>query len=276
MTTTVRRPAGGVQLVVSDLDGTLWELDHELHAHTTAALPELERRGIPLLVATGRRVARAAAPLAAFGLAPPAVCLNGALGLDLATGVRFHRATIAADVAVEVLAAFRAEGVQPCVYVDRDDVSVYVGDSPSTHPEHLASFGADVATDDLARVVAEEAVLGFSVLGSPQPALVGVHAALATVAVAHLAPERALEGFTLTVAGPGMSKWEGVLAYCRTTGIDPGAVLAIGDGPNDLELLTGAAIGIAMADADPLLVAAADHVVGPAVTGGWAELLDLL
>ncbi len=73
-----------------------------------------------------------------------------------------------------------------------------------------------------------------------------------------------------------MSKWEGVLAYCGATGIDPEAVLAIGDGPNDLELLTGAAVGVAMADADPVLVAAADHVVGPAATGGWAELLDLL
>lgn len=265
-----------VQLVVSDLDGTLWERDHELHPATEAAITELERRDIGLLIATGRRVTRAAVPLAALGLAPPAVCLNGALGVDLATGARFHRALIAADVAVAVLDAFRNAQVSPCVYVDRDDLAVFVDDAPSTHPEHLDSFGREAAVDDLARVVAEEDVLGFSVLGLPEPALAAVAAAVGPVAVAHLAPERALSGFTLTVAGPGMSKWQGVLSYCAATGVDPGAVLAIGDGPNDLELLAGAAVAVAMADAGPVLRAAADHVVAPAVDGGWAALLDLL
>ena len=50
-----------------------------------AAVAELERRGVPLLVATGRRLASTREPLAQVGLAPPAIVLNGALGLDLGT-----------------------------------------------------------------------------------------------------------------------------------------------------------------------------------------------
>ena len=54
-----------VDLVVTDLDGTLWFGHEETHPTTVAAWRELERRGIPVLVATGRRVdldARAARP----------------------------------------------------------------------------------------------------------------------------------------------------------------------------------------------------------------------
>ena len=81
-----------VDLVVTDLDGTLWHLDDDIAPSVVAAVAELERRGVPLLVATGRRLASTRRPLGRVGLAPPAVVLNGALGVDLATGDRFHRA----------------------------------------------------------------------------------------------------------------------------------------------------------------------------------------
>ncbi len=93
--------------------------------------------------------------------------------------------------------------------------------------------------------------------------------------IAHM--NRALDYGThsLTVAGPGMSKWEGVIAYCAHAGLDPGRVLAIGDGPNDLELLAGAAVAVVPDDADPAVREIAHHVVGCAIDGGWADLLEL-
>lgn len=265
-----------IQLVVTDLDGTLWDGTEFVHERTLKAWAEVERRGVPVLVATGRRVASTMGPLAGFDLRPAAVCLNGALGLDLADGRRFHRDSIEAAAAAAVLAAFRDQGLQPCVYVDRDDVAVYVDAAPSTHPEHLASFGTECATDDLARVCAQETVLGFSVLGLPEEHLAAVAAALDGVGVAHLSPDRGYGGHTLTVAGPTMSKWNGVVAYCAERDLDPGRVLAIGDGPNDAELLAAAAVSVVPADGHRTALELADHVVAAAVDGGWAEILDLL
>jgi hydroxymethylpyrimidine pyrophosphatase-like HAD family hydrolase len=43
----------GIELVVTDLDGTLWSGREETHPATVAAWRELERRGVPVLVATG-------------------------------------------------------------------------------------------------------------------------------------------------------------------------------------------------------------------------------
>jgi len=271
-----RHVAVAISLVVSDLDGTLWHLDHDLHHRTRDALAELERRGIPLLIATGRRLRTTATPLASFGLTPPAIVLNGALGVDLATDERFHVLAIPRPSAEAVLAAFRAGGLEPCVYVDGPGIEVYLAHEPSTHPDHIASLGEYAHPDDLDRVVAEEVVLGFSVLGRPEAQLTPVLDALGDAGVGHL--NRALDygDFSITVTGPGMSKWEGVLAYCAKAGLDPGRVLALGDGMNDLELLQGAAVAVVPMDGDPLVLEVAHHTIGPAIDGGWADLLDVL
>jgi len=94
--------------------------------------------------------------------------LNGALGVDLGTGERFHHGGFTARDAAIVLEVFQSQGIDPCIYVDHDEYAVAVSGSPSSHPDHLASFGADVRTDDLTRVVQCERVLGFSVLGIPE------------------------------------------------------------------------------------------------------------
>lgn len=267
---------GAVELVVSDLDGTLWERSDSVPRRTQEAIAELARRDIPLLIATGRRVASARDPLAAIGLAPPAVVLNGGLGLDLSSGQRFHRGGFSPTEAAAVLGAFFEWDVEPCVYVDHDTRPVRVGRSPSTHPDHLAGFGDDVGVGSLERIVEEEYVLAFAVLGVVDEAAAGVAASLACLATPHVAADRQYGGFTVTVAPSGGSKWDGVEAFCDERGIDTDAVLAIGDGPNDVELLNHAAVAVVPEDAHPTARAAADHVVGRAEHGGWADILELL
>ncbi len=268
------RPASPVSLVVTDLDGTLWHTDDHIHVDVVAALAALADRGVPLLVATGRRVTSTRLPLARIGAAPPAVVLNGALGVDLATGERFHRAPFPPGEAAAVLAAFRSVGLDPVVYVDHPRYDVFLSPTPSTHPGHVAALGDTAATDDLDRVVAEEAVLGFGMIGVPPGAGVAARDALNGCAEAHL--DRSLDypgASSLTVAPQGRSKWDGVLAWCAANGVDAGRVLAVADGPNDLELLDNAAVRVVPEVAHPAALARADHVIPPAAAGGWAAVL---
>lgn len=267
-----------IELVVTDLDGTLWHASDHLHPDTVAAVAELERRGVPLLVATGRRLASTRAGLASLGLTPPAVVLNGALVVDLATGEHIHRHSFGADVAGKVLESFLSFGIEPCVYVEHDEVDVFVSENPSTHPEHLASFGEWVRTGDLHEVAARHEVLAFGVIGVAPSTVEGIEDVIAPLANPHVTDERQYGGgsLTVTVAPPGLSKWDGIEAFCRHRGLDSSRVLAIGDGPNDLEMLEGAHTALVMADAHPAALARADHVVPRAADGGWARLLDHL
>lgn len=264
-----------VSLVVTDLDGTFWHTDDRIEPTVIAAARTLADRDVPLLVATGRRLTSTLRPLAAVGLAPPAVVLNGALGVDLADGARFHRSPYPHDQAVAVLAAFRSVGLDPVIYVDRPDVDAVLGSAPSTHPDHARAIGGPA--HDLDRVVTEDAVLAFSLIGVDHGACVAGQRAVGDLAETHLDRSLDFTGLaTLTVAPFGQSKWDGVLAFCRARHLDPRRVLALGDGTNDLELLDGAAVSLVPEVAHQVALDRADHVIGAASDGGWVAVLDHL
>ncbi|HEY2330451.1 MAG TPA: HAD family hydrolase [Acidimicrobiales bacterium] len=266
-----------IELVVTDLDGTFWDADDEVHPRTRAAVDELERRGIPLLVATGRRRGSAAAPLGRADLCPPAVLLNGSLCLELGTGRRFHQQAFDTETAVALLDAWLEGGIEPVVYVDHPDIEVVVGDRPSTHPRHLAGMGPLAVFGDLHHTVATMPVLALAVIGCDEADLAAIATSVDGRVAEILVPSHgSYPGHNLHHWPLGLSKWDGVEAYCRLSGHDPSKVLAVGDSLNDLELLDRAAVSCAPTSAHPVALAAADQTVGPPETGGWADILDLL
>jgi hydroxymethylpyrimidine pyrophosphatase-like HAD family hydrolase len=281
------RSMADVELVVTDLDGTFWDARSKVGPAVIAAVAELERRGMPLLVATGRRLTTTRDPLAVAGLQPPAIVLNGAMGVDLATSDRFHLAPFPRDGALAAYDAFTSVGLSPVVYVDHPRYDVFLGRSPDTSTRHVRDlgdtagrrWGADDASSvlELRQTVADERVLGFSMIGVPFERAEAAYAALMGVAEAHL--DRSIDhpGFAaMTVAPLGQSKWDGVLAFCEHRGLDPSKVMAIADGPNDLELLANAAVRVVPKVAHPDVLALATTVIASAEDGGWAEVPSLL
>jgi len=266
----------GVDLVVTDLDGTFWPTQDAVHPDAARALAEVLSRDVPLLVATGRRVTSTRLPLMRLGAAPPAVVLNGALGLDLDTRERFHRAPFDPVEAEKVLGVFRSVDLDPCIYVDDHRAEVLLSATPSTHPGHVESLGATAAVVDLASAIFETTALGFGIIGADHDALVAAVEALAGLAEVHL--DRAFDypGSAMTVAPLGQSKWDGVVAYCSTRDLDPSRVLALADGPNDIELLTNAAIRLVPETGCSRALELADYVIPPADQGGWSAILDFL
>jgi HAD superfamily hydrolase (TIGR01484 family) len=268
---------GAVQLVVTDLDGTLSDAQERIHPASARAIRELVAGGVPVLVATGRRLRMAAAVLEAGGVAAPAVVLDGSLGVDLPTGRVFHRMAFPARAARSVLAAFIAADLSPCVYVERPGVDLVVDHRPSTHPLHLARAFPWAERSDLAAAVAAEPVFAFTVVGHPdRRRLVPVLEAVGAAGSGSIVHDLLYGGYTLQVRPPGVSKWSGVLAYCAERGLDPTRVLAIGDGANDVELLEAAAVPCTVATAAPAALARARHVLDPPSTGGWAAVLELV
>lgn len=265
-----------ISLVVTDLDGTLWDADERIHERTLAAVAELERRRTPLLVATGRRPRSAAEALARDGLTPPAVLLDGAVGHDLRTATVFHRAAFAPEDAAAVLSAFEAGGLSPCLYVDRPDADVVIGDAPSTRPEHLAHIGPWLARDDLWRTVETEDVLAIGLVGHPRSLLDPVHRAIVRHAEAAVTRDFFFGEAALIARPRGISKWNGVAAFCAAHDLDSSRVLALGDGENDVELLSHASVACVVSDGCEQALALADHVIEPASVGGWCSVLDLV
>lgn len=266
----------GVDLVVTDLDGTLWHTDDDIHPGIAAAWAEITRH-VPVLVATGRRTTSTRVPLARVGIVPSAVVLNGALALDLASGHRYHVAPFPAVQASAVLEAFQELGLDPCLYVDDVEAEVLVSETPSTNQGHLESLGDTAAVADLRRAAEVVPVLGFSIIGAEHRLLSAAAAAVEGTAEVHLDRSLDFPGLAaITVAPKGQSKWDGVEAYCHHHGLDATRVLAVGDGPNDVELLTHAAISVVPEVAHPAALELADHLIPSARDAGWLQLPDLL
>jgi hydroxymethylpyrimidine pyrophosphatase-like HAD family hydrolase len=126
---------------------------------------------------------------------------------------------------------------------------------------------------DLDAVVAEDTVQSFSICGAPREVLQPVADDLAAVAAPILTWDASYGAYTLTVSPIGVHKWRGVSAFCAHHGVDERAVLAVGDGLNDIELLRAAAVACVIDGSDPEVAACADHLVGGPDVGGWADVL---
>ena len=267
-----------IRLVATDLDGTFWDADLvPPRVHLTAA-NELIDAGVTVLAATSRRPRVAGQRLFEIGLALPAVLIDGGLGVDFRSGDRFHQACFTPEVALGTLAAFRAHGLDPCIYVEHPDIDIVVSDAPSTCADHLEYLGPIAAVGDLYDTAQTHDVYAFSVLGLSKNRLKAVVDALSFVdrSSAVLYPEPDYGQFGLIVGPPGVSKWTGVDAYCQQHGIGPEEVLAVGDGLNDLTMLRQAGVAVAIQGGAPEAIEESEHLIDSPEAGGWARILDIV
>lgn len=266
-----------IRAVVSDLDGTFWSGRAMVHELTLDAVEQLRAAGIGLLFATGRRYASALAGLGPLGLAGPAVLLSGSLGADLSTGVEWHRRAFAPDDAWRVLHGFRAEGLDPVVYVCSADVDTIVTTDCSTSDAHMQAMGhPDPGNPESA--VEAGAVVAFGLCGLPlrwAPTTGRVAAAIRDVSSVWEGPDHVDGGWTIMVSPHRVSKVTATAMWCRTQGIAPSEVLAVGDGANDVDLLQWAGTAVAVRGG-ATEANGCDHVIPQPREGGWARILDLL
>ena len=78
------------------------------------------------------------------------------------------------------------------------------------------------------------------------------------------------------IAPAGVTKWSGVMALAREWGIEATEICAVGDDVNDLPMIRGAGLGIAMGNAQPEVLAAADRIIGRQDDDGLLDVAELI
>ncbi len=258
--------------IATDLDGTLLRTDKSVSERTRKAVHGAEDAGLLFVIATGRPPRWIPPVVEALGERGLVVCANGATVYDPAR----HEIVASTELDAQVTGDLIDEVLE--VFPD-----AIIG------LEQGFDFAADEALERSGIPLIETWKLDGlrigpirSYLDRPVTKLI-VRLAEAPPgtadAVQAIAGERALvthsisEAF-LELSHPAVHKAAAVERIFAEAHIDAAEVMAFGDMPNDLELIRWAGLGVAVANANPVLLEEADEVTASNDDDGVAQVIE--
>ena len=224
---------------------------------------------MPVIVATGRMFRSIRPYLEEAGIAEPVVCYQGAAVVDPRSGAFLLHEPIPVETAREAVVRLAALGHSPNCYVDD---RLYV----ERHTEYSRMYA------EFQHIPVEEVGDLTVWLERPPTKLVAVAdpadvPALREALVSSFADRLFLTTslpYLLEVGNPAVSKGTGIAFVAERLGISLDRVVSFGDGENDIELIEEAGFGIAVEDANPLLLERADWTCPSAEVEGVATVID--
>lgn len=257
-------------LVVADVDGTLVGPQRHAADEVVAAIGRAQEAGVRVGFATGRMRLAVVDLLEQLRATGPHILHNGA---EVRLDGRTVTSTPLTDAHVDAVLHLAAEhGWYAELYVEDGYLVTAEPEAAAAHWELLGHRPLGRASrETLAGRTVFKATFGVFD-GDPGP----VEAALEAHGVAHgTATSPRTPGIVyVNAVHPRAGKGHALRQAAEAVDLAPAAVVAVGDGRNDLAMLEVAGTAVAMADA-PDEVRAAAHLVAPSVEDhGVAALLD--
>lgn len=263
------------RLIASDVDGTLLTTMERMSGRTMQVVRRVLAADVPFVLVSGRPprwIPPVAAPAQLSGYA---VCANGAvlydIGSDQVLSVRGLDPVLLHDVAESLahalpgahLAAERigttAHGRAIAPHVSESDFRNPWGDSENTYvsrAEVLGRTAIKLLVSDRRMTSDEMAQAARSVLDGAVDITFSTNAGL------------------IEISAPSVTKATGLAEVAARCGVTAADVIAFGDMPNDVEMLRWAGHGVAMANAHPAVLRAADEVTARNDDDGVAQVLE--
>ncbi len=261
------------RVLVLDVDGTLLDSSHRLRPRVAAAVRDAGTAGLIVALATGKLLGSVLPMLNTLQVRGPQIVLNGAATLDSETGapLRFcplteaDRRTVIAAVREADPTVLLSHFALDTIFMDREHPAVGIFAEYGEGPPVLVP---DLLTDALppaAKIL----------VSGPPERLAAVRASVAPqlsprVSVTTTTPDF-LEFFDAS-AGKGQA----LAALRETLGVPREAVVAFGDGENDVPLLREAGLAVAMANGADVTRAVAHRIAPSNDEDGVAVVLEEL
>ncbi|BBX28730.1 HAD family hydrolase [Mycolicibacterium alvei] len=271
MTGTERTPG----LIATDVDGTLLDDDEKVTPRTRAAVRAAVEAGATFVLATGRPPRWIAPVVDGLGMAPMAVCANGAVIYDPATDRIVSTRTLSpealgelAEIATRVIpgAGLAVERVGASAH---DAATPQFVSSPGYEHAWLNPDNTEVSVEDLLSAPAVKLLIRMPGARS---------ADMAVELLKHVGLQGDITYSTnnglLEVLPLGISKATGVQELAAPLGLTAADVVTFGDMPNDVPMLSWAGRGVAMGNAHDEALAAADEVTVTNAEDGVARVLE--
>jgi hydroxymethylpyrimidine pyrophosphatase-like HAD family hydrolase len=261
---------GAARLVASDLDGTLLRSDGSVSTRTVQAVQALQHAGVHFVLATARPPRWMHDVVEVVGEHGLAICSNGAFTYDVVGRRVLSERPIPRATVDEVVALLRDAIPEISFAVE---TRVGFGMEPSyldryTPPEGtpVAPIADLLAADLPGKLLARAPALDDAAFLSAVVDVVGERVVVAYSGSTGLAE----------MSAPGVTKAAVLADWCADWGISAEEVVAFGDMPNDLPMLTWAGTSYAVANAHADVVAAASHRCPANDEDGVAAILEAI
>ncbi len=266
---------GRIRLVALDLDGTLLDDRKRLPAENREALREAERRGLLVVLASGRMISTIESIEAEAGVDSVVIAYNGAkvFGRNREGRPLLVHRPIPAEVAAFFLRFSRERGYLLNLY---HEDALYAEDGPQRRPFidlYHARTGAEYhLVDDLEKAFAGVSPTKLILLADP-----GERDRLHDEFRARFGGQAFItksEPEYLEIMAAGVDKGSAFSLIAERYGVAAAEMMAVGDAENDIGMLQAAGVGVALANSCPAVKAAADAVTERTNNeGGAAEAI---
>jgi hypothetical protein len=271
------------RLLALDVDGTLLDRQGQLRPSTIVAVQLAAKAGIRPVLCTGRRYRRALPIALALGLDAPLVCNSGALVKQPST----HETIWRADLDESLVTALMS------LYCDRNEFAISFTDQPPTGHDFLAE------RDPAGRPLVDDYLSQNRPHGWIEPSWVqnpndmgphfhicaigtreemsstrdAVKAAFGGQVMTFVQRSPRYQGTMCEVLRHDANKWTALMHLAETWGVQAEEIVAVGDDMNDVPMLRGAGLGVAMGHAPAEVMAVANVVTEDENNDGLASFI---
>lgn len=259
-----------IKLIATDMDDTLLGPQGKLSPRTKAALSEAMRRGVKLVLASGRMPQAMSETARELGVNGPVIAYNGGLITDLETGRTIKSWPVPQELAREAAAIAEELGGHVQVYQngaysfaqDNDYARAY-GDSIGLYGHAAGKAISEWFTGEADKLL---------IIGQPEQIsrwVVQMQAHFGKRLSCAISRPNYIEVFRA-----GVDKSAALKELAARYGIGPDEIAAFGDGENDLGMVGYAGHGYIMANARPGVKQRAANIAPSNAEDGLAQVVE--
>lgn len=260
-----------------DMDYTLLNKNKEVSPGNKEALAEAAKKGVLLVVATGRIYSSARFYTRLLGLSTPIIASNGAIIKEDATNKIMFQSILLDEVALEMIRLCKEQGLY-CHLYSQD--TVYT-EKLINISQRYSEWNQKLKEEDrinirvvesIEKIVEEERgkILKAVVVDDDKEKLAYIRENI--MKTGKVSVSQSLKD-NLEVMNKGINKGNAIKILAEIYGIKTDEIIAIGDNENDISMIEYAGLGVAMGNGVDALKERADYITGSYDEDGVAQVI---
>ena len=264
------------KLVAIDIDGTLITDNKEVTPRTIETIKEASRKGIKVIICSGRSFYRLEKYVEEVGLKKEnqcSICFNGGMIVENKTKNIIYSQHLDTEEVKELIQLGKILELPMMIYAKDTHYTEKIPDIIKQNDKNLEGLNLKVVHFDEINFNKEENYI-YKVCFIDKPEKIKEKR--------KEIPKELVEKYEVTSSVPeyieivkkGIKKSEGIKAVMQIYGIKQEEVMAIGDGENDVEMLKFAGLGVAMENASDYVKEFADVITTSNNKDGVANAIE--